>query len=76
MPEKTKSNQTSEPNSPVDPNNNKISEEQKRKAIEQAPQKTDNTRKAGYDENGKLDNPKFKDDTGGGNNENDENENN
>ena len=76
MPEKTKTNQTSEPNSPVDPNNNKISEEQKRKAIEQSPQKTDTTRKAGYDENGKLDNPKFRDDTGGGNNENDENENN
>ena len=63
MPEKNKTNQTSEPNSPVDPNNNKITEEQKEKAIEESPEKTDTTRKAGYDENGKLDNPKFEDNT-------------
>ncbi|HRE10248.1 MAG TPA: hypothetical protein PLN22_05455, partial [Ignavibacteria bacterium] len=61
MPENKKTNQTSEPNTPVDPNNNKINEEQKEKAIRESPQKTDNTRKAGYDENGKLDNPKFED---------------
>ena len=63
MPDKTKTNQTSEPNTPVDPNNNKITEEEKRKAIHDSPQKTDTTRKAGYDENGKLDNPKFEDGT-------------
>ncbi len=71
MPEKIKSNQTSEPNSPVDPDNNKFDEKQKRKAIQESPQKTDTTRKAGYDENGKLDNPVFGEDSSDSKNEKD-----
>ncbi len=65
------SNQTSEPNSPVDPNNNIITEEQKRKAIRESHRKTDDTRIAGYDENGKLDNPKFEEDSSENKTEND-----
>ncbi len=71
MNENIRTNQTSEPNSPVDPNNNKIDESEKRKAIRESPQKTDNTRKAGYDENGKLDNPKIEEETGDSNTNND-----